>query len=78
MTLIRILLIALVAWLLLRMLKNWANKKTLSRQNDPAELETVVRCQHCGLHIPKNEALQSDNKYYCSQEHLRLHQDDPG
>jgi len=78
MTLIRILLIALVAWLLLRMLKNWANKKAVTRKKSPDELETMVRCQHCGLHIPKNEALQSDNKYYCSQEHLRLHQDDPG
>lgn len=76
MTLIRILLIALVIWLLLRMLKNWANKKNLSRNTPPEELETMVRCQHCGLHVPKNEAMESDNKYYCSQEHLRLHQDD--
>ena len=78
MTLIRILLIALIAWLLLRMLRNWADKKTLSRQNRGEELETMVRCQHCGLHVPKHEALESDNKYYCSREHLRLHRDDPG
>ena len=78
MTLIRILLIALVAWLLLRMLKNWVNKKAVTRTKSTDELETMVRCQHCGLHIPKNEALQSANRYYCSQEHLRLHQDDPG
>ena len=78
MTLIRILLIALVAWLLLRMLKNWANKKNLSRKKTPGEIQTMVPCEHCGLHIPKNEALQSDNRYYCSQEHLRLHQDEPG
>ena len=78
MTLIRILIIALVVWLLLRMMKNWANKKVQSQKKEPVELETVVPCHHCGLHIPKTEALESDNKYYCSQEHLRLHRDDPG
>ena len=78
MTLIRILLIALVVWLLLRMIKNWANRASLAQKTDKEQIETVVRCQHCGLHIPKHEALESDNKYYCSQEHLRLHRDDPG
>ena len=75
MTLIRILLIALVVWLLLRMLKNWANQQVAPKKAKP-QIETVVRCQHCGLHIPKQEAIQSDNKYYCSQEHLRHHKED--
>ncbi|MDH5446376.1 MAG: PP0621 family protein [Gammaproteobacteria bacterium] len=78
MTLIRILLIALVAWLLLRMIRNWADRQKIARQKSTSELESIVPCHHCGLHIPKNEALESDNKYYCSQEHLQLHRDDPG
>lgn len=78
MTLIRILIIALVAWLLLRMIKNWANRAAQKQKDRRSQVETMVRCQHCGLHVPKKEALESDNKYYCSREHLRLHQDDPG
>lgn len=78
MTLIRILIIALVAWLLLRMLKNWINRYQVNQQHSHKPgIETIVRCSHCGLHIPKQEAIESDNKYYCSREHLRLHQDDP-
>lgn len=77
MALIRILIIALVVWLLLRMLKNWANTAQAAKDR-PAPIETMVRCEHCGLHVPKQEALESDNKYYCCKEHLRLHRDDPG
>ena len=77
MTLIRILLIALVAWLLLRMIKNWANRPSVGQKGNKEQIETVVRCRHCGLHIPKHEAVKSDNQYYCSQEHLRLHREEP-
>ena len=79
MALIRILLIALVIWLLLRLFKNWSAKKALERKRQqPAELKTIVKCAHCGLHVPKNEAIESANRYYCSQAHKKLHQDDPG
>lgn len=77
MALIRILIIALLVWLLLRMIKNRINRYQQRQQDKPQQINTVVRCQHCGLHIPKQEALQSDNKYYCSQEHRRLHQGEP-
>ena len=73
MTLIRILIIALVAWLLLRMLKNWANRNSIEKKDNNAKIATVVPCQHCGLHVPKNEAIRSNQQYYCCQEHLRLH-----
>jgi uncharacterized protein len=32
----------------------------------------MVRCDYCGLHVPENEALLSDGRRYCSQEHRRL------
>jgi len=32
--------------------------------------EKMVQCQHCGLHILEQEAIQDDKNYYCSQEHL--------
>jgi uncharacterized protein len=32
----------------------------------------VVRCEHCGLHVPENEAVIADGRRYCSQEHARL------
>lgn len=77
MTLIRILLIALVIWLLLRMIKTWANHKPIAPKDHKEQIETVVPCHHCGLHIPKHEAVESDNHYYCSQEHRQLNKEAP-
>ncbi|ARP93391.1 PP0621 family protein [Bordetella genomosp. 13] len=34
--------------------------------------ETMVRCAHCGIHLPRSEAVQIDGRSWCSQEHARL------
>jgi uncharacterized protein len=36
------------------------------------DVRKVVRCEHCGLHVPENEAVIADGRRYCSQEHARL------
>ena len=30
----------------------------------------MVRCAHCGVHIPKAQALSQDQQWYCSLAHL--------
>lgn len=68
MNLIRLIVIALIIYLLLRIVKNWkANKKSTTSTPDETKM---VRCKLCQLHIPENEALQKAGEYYCSQEHL--------
>lgn len=32
----------------------------------------MVRCTHCGLHLPSHDAVQGGKGPYCSQEHLHL------
>ncbi len=32
--------------------------------------EPMVRCAHCGMHVPQREALGQDNRWYCSRAHL--------
>jgi uncharacterized protein len=31
----------------------------------------MVRCAHCGVHLPNDRALQQGNEWYCSQAHLQ-------
>jgi uncharacterized protein len=31
----------------------------------------MVRCEHCGVHIPRIHALPKDQHWYCSQAHLQ-------
>lgn len=34
--------------------------------------EEMVRCRHCGLNLPRSEALGEAGDWYCSDEHRRL------
>ncbi len=36
--------------------------------------EDMVRCAQCGVHMPRSESLMSDQAFYCTPEHRRLHQ----
>lgn len=34
--------------------------------------ETMVRCHHCGIHLPRSEAVLNEGQTWCSTEHARL------
>ncbi|MDD2546485.1 MAG: PP0621 family protein [Burkholderiaceae bacterium] len=36
-----------------------------------ASPQDMVACAHCGLHIPRTEALGTDQKPYCCADHQR-------
>ena len=70
MALIRLLAILAVLWLLAqlgirlyRMLRRPLSQKTVAKSGK------VVRCAHCGLHIPENEALWDGESAYCTKAH---------
>lgn len=46
-----------------------ADNKTSSQGAGP---QNMVRCAHCGLHLPDNEAVMSGNTAYCSDAHRAL------
>lgn len=37
--------------------------------------EDTVKCAQCDIHIPKNEAISIDDKFFCSDEHRRQYQE---
>ena len=36
------------------------------------EAEAMVRCAHCGLHLPESEAISKAGANFCSQAHATL------
>ncbi|HET9113024.1 MAG TPA: PP0621 family protein [Burkholderiales bacterium] len=34
-------------------------------------IESMVRCMHCGIHLPRGEAVGSESAWYCSESHRR-------
>lgn len=39
--------------------------------------EDMVRCEHCGVHLPRSESKQEGGAFFCSEEHRRLHDSGP-
>lgn len=48
------------------------NKPGASQQNEKSTTEQMVRCAHCGIHMPQSEAMLIEGQTWCSQEHARL------
>ncbi len=70
MNLIRLLILGLIFWLLYRMIHRLLSKPKPQQPPRPGTRGTdMVRCAHCGIHIPESEALHRDGKDYCSEAH---------
>ena len=48
-----------------------AAKQQPNSEQKPAE--DMVQCAHCGVHLPRSESHASGAKFFCSEDHLRLH-----
>lgn len=44
------------------------------RAPDPTlgAVEPMVRCAHCGIHLPRSEALMKNGQTWCSDAHAQL------
>ena len=40
--------------------------------------EDMVRCEHCGVHLPRSESITTRGVFYCTAEHQREHKGRPG
>ena len=41
---------------------------------DMSHAEAMVRCEHCGIHMPRSEAFLSNGQTWCGPDHARLGQ----
>ncbi len=71
-----VLLVAAV-WLLRRALRKMGGAPG---KKSTAPVGDLVRCAHCGVHLPRAEARPAGEALYCSDEHARLGagRQDPG
>jgi uncharacterized protein len=72
----RLLFLAVIAAVVYWLLKSYRTQ--LPKDEEPSEkTEDMVRCVHCGVHLPKTESILAGNEYYCSEAHRRAHMDKP-
>lgn len=46
-------------------------QNTRGKTPPPKPLESMVRCAHCGIHLPRSEALLLEGKIWCSEDHAK-------
>jgi len=57
----------LIAW---RWRSSRSTKKLKEHQSSPQQnVVEMVRCAHCGLHLPATDAVITPQGSYCSKEH---------
>ena len=44
--------------------------KIKAERSKVAEPETIVQCRCCSVHLPKSEAIEQEDRFYCSKDHL--------
>ena len=62
--LLLIIAVAVVIYLLVR-----SFRKQTPQQDKTISAEDMVRCAHCGVHLPKGESIQADGQFFCGTEH---------
>ncbi|MFZ2541397.1 MAG: PP0621 family protein [Gallionella sp.] len=62
----RLLLLFAIIALVYLLLKSY--RKKASAQNQ-AIAEDMVRCAHCGVHLPRSESLRADGLDFCNAQH---------
>ena len=67
---IKVLIIALAVALLLWLLFGRSRRRDKPPQSTPrGGAEDMVSCAHCGVHLPRSEALVARSLHYCSAAH---------
>ena len=72
-----VIVIFIAIYLLLKYYRKQMPKKDVLDEGAPKHRENMVRCAHCGVHLPKGESIVVDHKHYCSEVHRRAHIDEP-
>jgi len=53
-------------------LNNKQPRQVRKSVNPEKATESMVRCEHCGIHLPRSEAVLSKGRIWCSKEHAQL------
>lgn len=78
---IRSILLLVLLWIIWRLVQSWHHRVLANQQNNqasppltPQKTAMMVRCHHCHLYLPKEEALQFGETYFCCEAHQRAAQ----
>ena len=68
----------MIVYFLLMYNRKQAPHKDVLNGGESDHGETMVRCAHCGVHLPTGESIMVGHKSYCSEAHRRIDSGEPG
>lgn len=70
---IKILLLIVVGFVVWALIRNYQRSlnKPATRTGEKA-VENMVKCAHCGVNLPRSEAIYSGGDFFCTPEHKQL------
>ncbi len=71
---LRLIFILAALWVVYLVVRRLLAERSRSRPPGEEGRATVemVRCAHCGTHLPRPEAIREGSSWYCSGEHRDL------
>ena len=74
--LIGLIMVALVCWLRYKATRRSPDHGPKAGRS--GDVDIMISCAHCGVHLPRSEALPgASGKGYCDADHRALAQDEP-
>jgi len=67
--LLRIAIILIGIWLVIRIIKRALARPSRGR-TPGASAQKMLACEHCGVFVPQSEAVYDGDKAYCCKDHL--------
>ena len=71
----KLLLLLAAVFVLLWLLRSAARRGRMPpRAAPPPEPQAMLQCSHCGLHLPRNEALPGRGGVFCGEAHRQAYE----
>ncbi|OOZ36941.1 PP0621 family protein [Solemya velesiana gill symbiont] len=72
---LRFILIILGVWIVYLFARRYLKNRPAKKGKQDSNSVEMVRCEHCGIHIPEPEVVTRDGRSYCCEAHAIEHQD---
>ncbi|MDO9151805.1 MAG: PP0621 family protein [Methylotenera sp.] len=71
----KLIFLGIVIWLIIKLakyaLKANQNNSPEVKSSEEANIENMVECDQCHVHLPRSEAFLVDGKFYCTKAHIK-------
>jgi uncharacterized protein len=71
----KLLVLIALGFVVYLILKSYARSQAINPPSNATRgPEDMVKCAHCGVNLPRSEAILTKGEFYCSREHQQLSQ----